>query len=373
VSAKHDVIVVGLGAMGSAAACHLARRGMRVRGLDRFRPPHALGSSTGRSRIIRSAYFEHPSYVPLVLRAYALWDELAALSGRPLLRRTGGLMIGRPEGGLVSGARRSANLHGLPHELLDAAELRRRYPVLQPDADMVGVWEPAAGVLLPEDCIDAHLGLARHGGAALHFDEPVLGWQSNADGVQVFTDKGEYRATQLLLSAGAWIGALLPSMASEISVERQSMYWFAPRERAADFAPERCPIHLWEWAPQRYFYGFPDLGDGVKLAVHHEGERSDPDQLRRSIDAAEIAAMRELVERYVPAANGALRTAEVCMYGNTRDEHFWIDRVPGQPQVLVASPCSGHGFKFASVIGEVLADLLIDGRTRFDLALFKRR
>lgn len=372
-NAQHDVIIVGLGAMGSAAACHLARRGVRVLGLDRFRPPHALGSSHGRSRIIRSAYFEHPAYVPLVLRAYELWDQLAARSGRELLRRTGGLMIGRPDGVLVLGAMRSAELHGLPHALLDAVELNHRFPILQPEADMVGVWEPAAGVLLPEDCIDAHLGLARQHDAALHFDEPVMDWQGDGDGVRVFTGKGEYRATQLLLTAGAWIGSLLPAMASEITVERQQMYWLTPRERVADFAPERCPIHLWEWAPQRYFYGFPDLGDGVKLAVHHEGECSDPDSLRRSIDEVEISAMRALVQRFVPSANGELRAAEACMYSNTRDEHFWIDRVAGQPQVLVASPCSGHGFKFASVIGEVLADLLIEGRTRFDLDLFRAR
>lgn len=359
--------------MGSAAACHLARRGVRVLGLDRFRPPHSLGSSHGRSRIIRSAYFEHPAYVPLVLRAYELWDELAARSGRDLLRRTGGLMIGRPDGTLVSGALRSAHTHRLPHQLLDAVELRQRFPILQPESDMVGVWEPAAGVLLPEDCIDAHLHQARQHGAELHFDEPMTHWTSAGSSVRVVTSRGEYRAAQLLFTVGSWIGSLVPALAPQLSVERQVLYWFEPRDQAAGFAPERCPIHLWEWAPQRYFYGFPELGEGVKLAVHHEGQRCDPDRLQRRVDHSEIATMRALLERFMPAANGALRATQVCTYSNTIDEHFWIDRLPEQPQVLVASPCSGHGFKFASVIGEVLADLLIDGSSRFDLDLFRRR
>lgn len=368
-----DVIVIGLGAMGSAAACHLAGRGVSVIGLDRYAPPHALGSSHGRSRIIRSAYFEHPAYVPLVQRAQALWTELEQQAGRRLLLRTGGLMIGPPDGTLVGGALRSAVAHGLAHEVLDAAAVRKRFPVLQPSDAMVGVWEPDAGVLLPEACIEAHLALARRRGARLHLGAPVSAFAEEGEGVRVETPGGVYRASQVLLTAGAWVPAMVPSLAPVFSVERQVLYWLAPIAGHAQFLAGQCPIHLWEWAPGRFFYGFPDLGDGVKLAVHHAGEVADPERLRREVDADEVAAMRALAARFVPAANGPLRASAVCMYTNTADGHFWIDHLPEQPRVLVASPCSGHGFKFASVIGELLAELLLDGSSGFDIDLFRRR
>ncbi len=369
----HDVIVVGLGAMGSAAAFHLAQQGRRVLGLDRFRPPHSLGSSHGQTRIIREAYFEHPLYVPLVQRAYELWNELERLSGRKLLRITGGLMIGRPDGVLVRGARASAEQHRLPHELLTCADVSARFPALRPADDMVALWEPRAGILFPEACVGAHLTLAQTHGATLRYDERVTGWRSDGDGVRVRTDRGEYLAGKLLLTAGAWIPALVPDLNLPLSIERQVLCWFTPRSDPAIFEPARCPIHLWESAPGEFFYGFPDLGDGVKLALHHAGEIADPDRLRRDVSDSEVSAVRALARRFVPDADGPLRTTEVCMYTNTLDEHFWIDRHPDLPQVLIASPCSGHGFKFSSVIGEVLADLLIKERSGFDLTPFRRR
>ncbi len=372
-SGSYDVVVVGLGAMGSAAAFHLARQGRRVLGLDRFTPPHSFGSSHGQTRIIREAYFEHPSYVPLVQRAYQLWAELEHTSGRELLRITGGLMIGAPNGVLVSGARRSAEQHRLRHELLTAAEVITRFPALRPASDMVAVWETRAGILFPEACIGEHLTLAQAHGATLRNDEPLTRWRIDSDGVRAVTDKGEYRASQMLLTAGSWIRSLVPELNLPFTVERQVLYWFAPRADPAIFAPARCPVHLWETAPREFFYGFPDLGDGVKVAFHHGGEAADPDKLRREVSDAEVAAIREVVRRFVPDADGALRSAVVCMYTNTPDEHFWIDRHPQHPQVLIASPCSGHGFKFSSVIGEVLAELLISGQSRFDLSLFRRR
>jgi sarcosine oxidase len=359
--------------MGSAAAFHLAKQGRKVLGLDRFTPPHSLGSSHGQTRIIREAYFEHPAYVPLVQRAYQLWAELEHLSGRKLLRTTGGLMVGRPDGVLVSGARHSAEQHRIRHELLTAAEVLTRFPALRPADDMVALWEPRAGILFPEACVGAHLTLAQGHGATLRYDEPLSSWRSDGDGVRVVTDHGEYRAGQLLLTAGGWIRSIVPELNLPFTVERQVVYWFAPRADPAIFAPERCPVHLWEAAPHEFFYGFPDLGDGVKLARHHAGEVVDPDRLRRDVSDAEVAAMRELAGRYLPNADGELRSASVCTYTNTPDEHFWIDRHPEQPQVLIASPCSGHGFKFSSVIGEVLAELLISGQSRFDLSLFRRR
>jgi sarcosine oxidase len=372
-SGSHDVVVVGLGAMGSAAAFHLARKGLRVLGLDRFTPPHALSSSHGQSRIIREAYFEHPLYVPLVQRAYRLWAELEDRSGLNLMRITGGLMIGRPDGVLVSGARRSAEQHRLRHEMLTASEVTARFPALRPAEGMVALWEPCAGILFPEACVGAHLAQAAAHGATLRYDEPVSSWQSDGDGVRVVTSQGEYRAGRLLLTAGSWIHSLLPGLKLPFTVERQVQYWFAPRDHPESFAAARCPVHLWESSPQNFFYGFPDLGDGVKIARHHAGEISDPERLRRDVSDDEVAAIRAWVSRFVPDADGALRSAEVCMYTNTPDEHFWIDWHPENARVLIASPCSGHGFKFSSVIGEVLAELLDGGQSRFDLGPFRQR
>jgi len=377
-----DVIVVGLGAMGSAAAWQLARRGRRVLGFDRFSPPHTMGSTHGRSRIIREAYFEHPSYVPLVQRAYELWANLEKQSGRKLLRQTGGLMIGRPDGVIVSGARRSAEEHKLLHQVLSSTEMRARFPIFSPEANMVAVWEPRAGILFPELAVQTHLELAAEHGASLRFNEPVLRWEPDGEGVRVFTAKATYNANRLLLSAGAWIGALLGESSGvsqsnrqflnlPLSIERQVLLWFEPRSQAELFQPENCPIYIWEYAPHRFFYGFPDLGDGVKVAVHHEGPRTDPEEISREVREDEIQTMRGLLRRFLPAAEGVLKSTMVCMYTNTPDEHFILDYHPVHPQVLVASPCSGHGFKFSSVIGELAATLLAGQKPSFDLSLFR--
>jgi sarcosine oxidase len=367
-----DVIVVGLGAMGSAAGYHLARRGKRILGLDRFAPPHAFGSSHGQTRIIREACFEHPLYVPLVQRAYRLWAELEKESGRKLFQKTGGLMIGKPDSAVVTGATRSAQEHSLPHEVLSAAEVRSRFPALQPTDEMIAVWEPRAGNLFPEICIEAHLTMARNQGADLRGDEPVLSWEEDDGGVRVVTSRGAYHAGQLVLAAGSWIQSLLRNLKLPLAVERQVQFWFEPKHPDR-FQPERCPIHIWEHEPRRFFYGFPDRGDGVKVARHHEGERVNPDSINRDAQPEEVETMRAIVRRFLPDADGPLRSAVVCMYTNMPDGHFFIDRHPAHPRVLIASPCSGHGFKFSSVIGEVLADLLTEGRTPFDLSLFRNR
>ncbi|MGM9491750.1 N-methyl-L-tryptophan oxidase [Ideonella sp. YS5] len=370
---KLDVIVIGLGAMGSSAASHLAQRGARVLGIDRFTPPHAWGSSHGQTRIIREAYFEDPLYVPLVQQAYLLWRELEAQSGRTLLRQTGALMIGPQDGVLVRGARLSAERHGLAHEMLDADEVTRRFAVLRPEPGMVAVWEPRAGVLFAEACVEAQLALARAHGAQMSFGERVLRWQADGEGVKVETDRGCYRAGQLLITAGAWAGTLLPPEVLPVSVERQVFHWFEPAAQAPAFDISRCPVHLWEKSPSRYFYGLPDVGDGVKVGIHHEGRTTTADAVDREVHPAEIDEMRRLVRRFIPAADGPLRASSVCLYTNTPDGHFWIDRHSGHPQVLIASPCSGHGFKFASVLGLALARWLIDGEPGVDLSRFARR
>ncbi|MEO8427972.1 MAG: N-methyl-L-tryptophan oxidase [Verrucomicrobiota bacterium] len=368
-----DVIVLGLGAMGSASACHLARAGKRVLGLDRFTPPHVFGSSHGQTRIIREAYLEHPAYVPLIQRAYDLWHELESEAGRQLFLRTGGLMIGKPESAVVAGAKRSAEGHNLRHEILSAGEVKQRFPALVPGEEMIAVWEPRAGILFPEACVESHLMLARRYGATLRFNEPVTRWEPDGDGVRVFTADSVFLGSHLVLAAGPWIRSLLFDVNFPFSVERQIQFWFEPCSNHEQFGPERCPIHIWEQGPGGFFYGFPDLGNGVKVARHHEGELTDPEKLRRDVEPEEIDSMRELLRRFLPQAGGALRSTAVCMYTNMPDFHFFIDHHPRHRQVLIVSPCSGHGFKFSSVIGEIVGELIGEGRSRLDLSLFRRR
>jgi sarcosine oxidase len=366
-----DVIVVGLGAMGGATVAHLAAKHLRVLGLDRFHPPHDLGSSHGLSRIIREAYFEDPLYVPLVQRAYQLWSELERRSSRKLLLQTGGLMVGPPDGLLVSGARRSAEIHQLPHKILSAGDIRRQFPAFEPSKPMSAVWEPRAGVLFPELAIKSQLELAAKQGAALRFNEAILRWEGLRDGVRVYTASGTYTGGRLVISSGAWLSSLASDLHLPLKVERQVLFWFSPRSNPEIFLPTICPIYICEYEPRRFFYGFPDLGDGVKIGVHHEGASADPDSLDRTVKASEIDIARGLLERFLPRAAGALRSSAVCMYTNTPDEHFILDVHPKFPQVLIASPCSGHGFKFAPVIGEITASLLTGEPVPFDLGLFK--
>lgn len=370
-SSEYDVIIAGLGAVGSAAAYHLAKAGRRVLGLERFEPPHQMGSSHGLTRIIREAYFEHPLYVPLVHRAYELWAELEREAGRQLLLQTGGLMLGAPTGALVCGAQRSAKEHRLPYRLLSAADVRQQFPVFQPPDTMVAIWEPRAGILFPEMAIKTHLELAAKWGADLQFNARILAWEPQNGGVVVRTGLGSYNAKKLLLSVGAWMKSLVPDLDLPLTVERQVSLWFEPRSQRELFQSKRCPIFICEHAPQRFFYGFPNLGDGVKVGIHHEGTITSPDLLDREVKDSDIEKGRSFLRWLLPDAAGRLRSAVVCMYTNTPDENFLFDYHPIQRQVLVASPCSGHGFKFSPVFGELAATLFCGGTPPFDLSLFK--
>lgn len=360
--------------MGSAALRALSRRGLNVAGFDRFAPPHALGSSHGETRIIREAYFEHPSYVPMVQRAWVLWKELerearAIDPGARLLLESAGLMLGPPDGEIVSGALQSAIEHALPYERIDAAEVARRVPAIDPAPDMVGVWEPRAGVLFPEKCIAAFLATARRHRAALHVDEPVLSWRPNGAGVEIRTTRGRYLANRLVLAAGAWLPRLLPDLVLPLVVERVPLFWFEPSAPEL-FDPGRFPIFILEHQRGRCIYGFPRLGDTVKMARHHEGEVADPDRLRRDTSEEDVAPLRAALACHLPHANGPLRASAVCMYTNTPDGHFVIGVHPAHPAVTIVSACSGHGFKFAPTIGEIVSDLVVEGFTRWDLGLF---
>jgi sarcosine oxidase len=367
----YDAIVAGLGAMGSAAVYHLARRGAAVLGVDRFRPPHTLGSSHGRSRIIRQAYFEHPQYVPLVQRAYRCWSALETECGARLFVRTGGLMIGAPDSAVARGALRSAAEHGLPHELLSAAGLRARYPVFRPRDETVAVWEPDAGYLRPEACIAAHLSLATARGAVPGYDEPVLSWAHGAGGVTVTTTRASYRARRLVLAAGAWNASLAGDVALPLTVERQVQHWFVPAREPGRFDAARFPVFIWEHERGHTWYGIPSEDDGVKLALHHHGEISTPDAVRRTVAAHEAEPVRALIRELLPDADGPVRASVVCLYTNTPDDDFIIDSPPGIPELIIASPCSGHGFKFSSAIGETIAASILDGGSEFDLTPFR--
>ncbi|HEU4559952.1 MAG TPA: N-methyl-L-tryptophan oxidase, partial [Longimicrobium sp.] len=332
-----------------------------------------MGSSHGDSRIIREMYFEHPLYVPLVQRAYELWTALEHDSGTPLMTLNGGLMIGPREGMLVSGTLRSGEEHGLPCELLEPREVAARFPAFALADGLVAVHDPRAGYLRPQACMDAHLTLATRHGADLRFGEPVLSWTADGEGVRVRTANGSYTAGQFVLTAGAWTRELLPDVDLPLAVERQVVFWFDPPAADDRYDPARCPIYAWEHTTGFIGYGFPRLERGMKAALMHQGELSaHPDGVRRTINAAEVEPLRAALRQMLPGvADAPVRESAVCLFTNTPDTDFAIGFHPAHPQVLVSSPCSGHGFKFASAIGELHADLLVEGRSRFDLAPFR--
>jgi sarcosine oxidase len=358
----YDVLVVGLGAMGSAAAYQLSRRGQRVLGLEAFGPGHQLGSFHGESRVIRLAYFEHPNYVPLLQRAYELWAELEQESGEALLHITGGLMIGTRETELVRGARTSAEQHGLEHELLDAEDVRRRYPAFAPTPDEVALWEPRAGFLRPEACIEAYLRLAREAGATTRYAQRVRSWQATTDGVRVTTDSGAYSADKVVFACGARMAQVVGEALAPVRAERATLFWMEPLVPHL-FETGRLPIYLWEMPGGGVFYGFPHVEwPGVKVARHHSGDFCDPDGVDRTVNAEDERRLRSAISGRLPALNGRVLSSTVCLYENSPDGHFIIDRMPEHANVMFAAGFSGHGFKFASVIGEILADLATTGQ-----------
>jgi sarcosine oxidase len=369
----YDVAIVGLGAMGSATAYQLARRGRRVVAFDRFAPPHTMGSTHGQTRIIREAYFEHPLYVPLVRRAFDLWEELSRASGRVLMKKTGGIMIGPESGALVSGARASAIEHRISHRMLSSAAIRNHFGVFEPMDDWVGVLETRAGVLFAELCVQSFLEVATRAGAAVHYNDPVVRWKADGEGVVVHTAHGVYRAERLVLAAGPWMREMVNDLVLPLAVERQMQHWFEPASFAGLFESWRCPVTLWEYAPDRMFAVVPDFGHGIKVIIHHQGELTTAESVRRDISSEEDARVLDLLRRFLPKAKGRQLAKSVCLYTNTPDSHFVIDLHPLHPQVIIASPCSGHGFKFASAIGEILADVATDTAPRFDLAPFGLR
>jgi sarcosine oxidase len=366
----YDVIIVGVGGMGSAAAYHLAARGARVLALEQFGIPHDLGSSHGLSRIIRLAYWEHPDYVPLVRRAYDLWRALERASRESLLVVTGSIDAGLASSANVAGARSACATFDLAHDEMDSAALTARFPGYRLPKDAVALYQPDGGFLRPEQCILTHAALARHHGAVVREQERVVAWDAGDAGVRVTTDADTYNAAHLILTAGAWTGSLVRRVAPALSPERQVMLWTQP-VRPALFEIGAFPVFYINMTDGP-FYGFPNHDDrGFKIGrYHHRREQVDADTVDRTCHPEDEAALREGIRRYFPDADGPTLAMKACLFTNTSDEHFVIDRLDGRARVSIAAGFSGHGFKFCSVVGEVLADLSLDGGTRHDIGLF---
>jgi sarcosine oxidase len=342
--------------------------------LEAFIPAHDKGSSHGESRIIRQAYFEDPAYVPLVLRAYELWDELQNESNEDILSITGGVAIGSPQRRLITGCLKSARRYGLEHDLLDAREMRRRFPQFALTDNEVGFYEEKAGYLNPEECIRQHLRCASKRGADLRFEEPVLSWTASqsADGVSVTTEKQTYRSRSLVISVGPWFAELVPNVSMPVIVSRRVMFWLKPTSQPSAFDRRIFPIFIWEPEHGPLFYGLPrtrEDGD-PKVGIHSEGEECTPSTIDRVINAGDEMAIRSAIRSRIPALNGEVSHAATCMYTMTPDEHFIIDAHPEFPQVSLAAGFSGHGFKFSSVVGEILSDLAMKRESSSDIALF---
>ncbi len=367
----YDVIVVGVGGMGSATVYQLARRGARVLGLEQFDIPHELGSSHGVTRIIRLAYAEGAHYVPFLRRAYELWRALEHLAGERLLIMTGGIDAGREESTLVKGTLCSCAEHHVPHVKLDAVALRRRFPGYHLAPDMIGVYQADAGFLLPERCIVAYVTAAHECGAEIHARECVLEWHADNTGVLVRTDRQSYRARKLVVTAGPWARNVISLLRDMAVPERQVLIWTQPL-RPEYFRLGTFPVFNME-APEGRFYGFPIYGvPGFKIGKYnHHRERVDPDHMDRECHPEDENTLRVGIRQYFPDADGPTMGMKVCLFTNSPDEHFILDLHPEYPQVVIAAGFSGHGFKFCSVIGEIMAQLVLDDGTDLNIDMFR--
>ena len=377
-----DTLVAGLGAAGSSALYQLAKRGVNVLGIDRFSPPHAQGSSHGETRITRLAIGEGPHYTPFAMRSHEIWREIEQATGQELMVTTGGLIL--------SGQTRTAEMHvdhffentfeaarkyGIEHQRLDAGAIRKSFPAFNVCDSEVGYFEPSAGYLRPEACIGAQLSLAKTLGAGIALDETILGFEPEPGGIVVHTSRGSHRARNVVLTLGPWLPAFLPpALARHFSVTRQVLFWFEPRVPAACFQPPQFPVFIWEpEGANEAFYGFPALGgasQGVKIATGEYGAATTPENVDRGVTAEEIDAMYRQVQARLPGLGPNCIRQATCLYTRTADAGFVIDRSPLSDNILIVSPCSGHGFKHSPAVGEAIAELIVDGRSHLDLSKF---
>ncbi len=367
-----DVIVVGLGGVGSAAAYHLSRAGKRVLGIDQYPPVHAHGSSHGKTRIIRQAYFEHSDYVPLLRRAYVLWDDLCEQTNERLFVRTGLVEMGPSDGVVIPGVLRSAREHNLEVEEISVDEVHRRWPQLAAACQMQAVIEANAGYLKVEACVAAHLRLADQAGATLVHETPVVQWQADGDGVVVSTPRDNYRAARLIVAAGAWTTQILSEIGVPLQVLRKHQYWYQPTS-AGFHQREGFPCFFHE-TPAGYFYGFPAFDEvGVKIARHSGGTPINVPAENLPCDEADRRLAEQYSMEYLPGLGTSLINQSGCYYTVTPDEHFVVGLHPQHAQVVVVAGLSGHGFKFTSVLGELASQLAIDGQTQLRTDLFAIR
>ncbi len=369
---KYDVIVIGVGGMGSAAVYHLARRGAKVLGLEQFDIPHSLGSSHGVNRIIRLAYAEGSGYVPLLHRAYALWRELELVAGERLLFITGSIDAGGEDSTIVRGSLASCVEHSLRYELLDARGLESRHPGYRLPTGMVGVYQPDGGFVLSERCIIAHVEMAHRLGAEVHGREQVLSWEVGEEGVRVTTTRSSYLSEKLVITAGPWAATLVPQLAKRAVPERQVLIWTHP-SRPEYFRLGAFPVFNIE-VPEGRFYGFPIYGiPGFKIGkYHHLAEKLDDlSAMDRDVHQKDEDVLREGIRLYFPDADGPTMALKTCLFTNSPDEHFIIDLHPDFPTVSLAAGFSGHGFKFCSVVGEIMADLALNSDTQHNIDMFR--
>ncbi len=348
---------------------NLAKRGLRVLTLERFGVNHVFGSSHGRTRIIRLAYYEDPRYVPMLRRAFDSWREVESKSGKRLLQITGGLMIGREDGELVTGVLRSARTHGIPHSVLSSKEAEAKFEVFTLAEEFSAIYEESAGVLFAEDCVRAFVGLASEAGCEFRFSERVEGWRAGNEGVEVETSTGTQTAGKLILCAGAWNDQLLQGLLP-LQCERQVPLWFASGSLDY-FLPPKMPVFILEEEKGVFYYGVPDLGHGVKVGRTHGGEVGEPDSVRREVTDDDVAPVRRFISRRLRKLDAPPIASTTCLYSNTPDLNFAVGLHPADPRVTVVSACSGHGFKFASVLGEVAADIATGKKPDFDLSFLR--
>ena len=375
-AASFDVIVVGVGSMGAATCYQLAQRGVRVLGLEQGPLPNPDASFTGATRAIRLSYTEHPDYVPLLKGAYKCWEMLGEASGKDLLQLTGALYLGEPEGELVTGARHSAELHNLAHSLHSQAELKVLWPQFQLPESFVGLFENCAGYLYSERAVQAFVDEARNHGADLRAEQKVMNWSATDSSVKVHTESDEFVAEQLVITAGAWAGKVVGHLGVPLRVTRQVLGWVNPAE-SEQFTADRFPVWVLDGNKgQGVHYGFPITpdgsgGEGLKLALHWPGTDADADTVERGVLPGDERDIHDALERFLPTGRGPLLSQRVCLYTNSPDGHFIVDRHPEHSRVSIACGFSGHGFKFASVIGEIMADLAQSGATEHDINLFR--
>ena len=354
--------------MGSAACYYLSKQHLRVLGLEQFTSPHKKGAHGGFTRIIRKAYFEHPDYVPLLKRAYENWHELEKESGEQLYVPTGLLYAGPPGNDLLKRIREAAQLYAIPLEEWNKQILQQRFPQFNLPDNAEMMFEPEAGLLYPDKAIEAMIRLATAAGADIRMESAVLNWKADASGVIVSTANNTFTADKLIITAGPWAGAMIPGAQQHLTITQQTLAWYTPPSNMLSNAKDLpCWLIAVDGVPGAY-YGFPANPEqgpaGWKVAHHYPGNPIHPDAINRVISTQELLALENFATQYLGVSPGALTSTQTCLYSNTPDEHFVIDHLPNTYQrVSVAWGFSGHGFKFTPVVGEILADLCIHGKT----------